>query len=44
MSIACDVSGCIHNNGKGSCVLEDIYISDAETGYPECQDAEFDGE
>lgn len=39
MGIACDVTRCANNNGSGFCELEDIYISDAETGDPMCQDA-----
>lgn len=42
MSIACDVTGCANNDGNGFCELDDIYISDAETGDPICQDAEFE--
>lgn len=41
MSIMCDVMACKYNTG-GSCGKEDIYISDAATGDPVCQDAEFD--
>ena len=41
MGIACDVTAC-KNNAGGFCDKEDIYISDAETGEPICQDAEFD--
>lgn len=43
MSITCDVTACKYNTG-GSCDRVNIYISDAETGDPICQDAEFDGE
>ncbi|MCB6293797.1 DUF1540 domain-containing protein [Anaerostipes caccae] len=41
MGISCDTSACTHNNGSGFCDLVDIYISDAETGEPVCQDAEY---
>lgn len=41
MGIACDVTGCVNNSGMGFCDLEDIYISDAETGDPMCQSASF---
>jgi hypothetical protein len=41
MGIACDTTGCTHNDGVGFCELVDIYISDAETGDPICQDADF---
>lgn len=44
MSVICDVTGCMHNNGCGSCDLVDIYISDVETGDPICQYAEFEEE
>lgn len=43
MSIMCDVTACKYNTG-GSCDRVDIYISDAVTGDPVCQDAEFDDE
>lgn len=43
MSVTCDVATCKYNNGSGSCDLVDIYISDAETGDPICQYAEFEG-
>ncbi len=43
MGIACDVAAC-KNNAGGFCNKEDIYISDAETGEPICQDAEFSEE
>lgn len=42
MSVACDVTTCKHNNGSGFCDMADIYISDAETGDPICQYAEFE--
>lgn len=42
MSVICDAITCNHNNGSGSCELVDIYISDAETGDPICQYAEFE--
>ena len=42
MSVTCDVTTCNHNSGFGSCELVDIYISDAETGDPICQCAEFE--
>ena len=42
MSVTCGVTTCNLNNGFGSCELVDIYISDAETGDPICQYAEFD--
>lgn len=32
MSVACDANLCKHNDGFCSCELEDVYISDAETG------------
>lgn len=41
VSIMCDVTSCKYNT-DGSCGKEDIYISDAATGDPVCQDAEFD--
>lgn len=44
MGIACDSTGCKHNDGSGFCEKEDIYISDAETGEPICQDAEYEEE
>lgn len=40
MSIMCDVTTCKYNTG-GSGDRVDIYISDAETGDPICQDVEF---
>mgnify|MGYP000441641390 FL=1 len=43
VSITCDVTAYKYNTG-GSCDRVNIYISDAETGDPICQDAEFDGE
>lgn len=42
MGIACDSNGCRHNDGNGFCELEDIYISEAETGDPICQDADYE--
>lgn len=42
MAIACDVTGCNHNSGTGFCELEDVYISDAETGDPICQNADYE--
>lgn len=42
MSVMCDIVACIHNDGNGSCEIEDVYISDAETGDPMCQDVEFE--
>lgn len=35
----CDVSNCIHNNGNKGCDLDhdEIYISDAESWFPQCQ-------
>lgn len=44
MGIACDTAACSHNDGNGFCELVDIYISDAETGEPTCQNAEFEEE
>lgn len=44
MGIACDVTGCVNNGGRGFCDLGDIYISDAETGDPMCQSVEFEEE
>lgn len=42
MGIICDVNSCKNNDGNGFCELEDIYISDAETGEPMCQSAEWE--
>lgn len=42
MGIACCTSGCVYNDENGFCGLEDIFISDAETGEPVCQDAKFE--
>lgn len=42
MSVACDTTECTHNDGRGFCELEDVYISSAETGEPICQDAKFE--
>lgn len=44
MGIACDATSCTNNSGNGFCELDDVYISDAETGEPICQDAEFNEE
>lgn len=44
MGIACSVTACINNDGDGFCKLDDVYISDAETGEPICQDVEFNEE
>lgn len=43
MGIACDVVTCKNNLGE-FCNKVDIYISEAETGEPLCQDAEFENE
>ena len=40
MGILCDATACKNNTG-GFCDKDDIYISEAETGEPICQDAEF---
>lgn len=42
MSVSCDTTECIHNDCRGFCELEDVYISSAETGEPICQDAKFE--
>lgn len=44
MGIACDATGCKNNNGNGFCELNDIYISEVETGEPLCQNADYDEE
>lgn len=44
VGVACDTNGCVHNDGNGFCEMEDIYISDAETGEPICQNVEFENE
>lgn len=44
MGVACDTNGCVHNDGNGFCEMEDVYISDAETGEPICQNVEFENE
>lgn len=43
MGIACDVVTCKNNIGE-FCNKVDIYISEAETGEPLCQDVEFENE
>lgn len=43
MGIACDVTACRNNTG-GFCDKVDIYISEAETGEPLCQDVDFEVE
>lgn len=40
MNIKCSVSDCKFNNGYGECDKDNIFISDAETGEPVCQDYE----
>lgn len=42
MSVSCDITECIHNDGIGFRELEDVYISSSEVGEPICQDAEFE--
>lgn len=39
--VICSVSSCAYNDGKGNCGLDEVYISDAETGNPMCEDAEL---
>lgn len=43
MGITCDSTYCRNNDGNGFCELEDIYVSDAETGEPVCQSADYEG-
>ena len=38
--VKCTATDCIHNDGYGSCTKSEIYISDAETGEPICEDIE----
>jgi len=40
MEIKCSTNYCVHNDGNGHCTREEIFISDAETGDPICQDFE----
>ncbi len=44
MGIVCDVNGCKWNDGCGNCECDGIYISDVETGDPQCMSAEFSEE
>lgn len=40
MGIACDLFKCNHNTGAGFCGAEDISISAAAQGFPECETVE----
>lgn len=44
MGIVCDVNGCKWNDGRGNCECDGIYVSDVETGDPQCMSAEFSEE
>lgn len=42
MEITCDSTYCKNNDGNGFCCLEGgIYVSEAETGKPVCQNADY---
>lgn len=43
-NICCCVDGCTWNDKNGHCTHYGIVISDAETGEPICESAEFDEE
>ena len=40
MEVKCTVNYRKHNDGNGNCTKEEIFISDAETGNPVCEDIE----
>lgn len=40
--VKCTATYCSYNDGSGNCTKDEIFISDAETGEPICED--LDGE
>lgn len=40
--IKCDVRGCKYNDGAGRCTKDDIFVSEADTGTPVCQDEDVE--
>lgn len=38
--VKCSITYCSHNDGSGNCTRDEIFINDAETGDPVCQDFE----
>lgn len=43
MDVKCCVTDCNYNH-EGECTKDSIYISDSESGSPECQDSKFNEE